>query len=763
MYLFAVQRDNRQKFKRPLYANEKKRAKVFNSIDVEHLHVTHTQMNVAKKSKRYKEHEPFSPSFYGHVDYRYAIGRQVEVNVSKNIFRNIEPFAHNEIVVHFGGDKSTLAYSNSVAPLCIEKGNSPQNSQLTEVWLAPATDSLHNLTQTMDLQMFDQLQLFPAIVLLVEYRKDETGKLSRTSSSAVLLPTKQEQEILNKRLPNVSECEQLDSTMNAYLRDEKLLRQQFASVNIHEGGRLQVLQFDALHVDVGFSDFVAFHTRSVHSINVSILDIDAGFEGFIAIAQGQQIVGIVCVEFDNGPTPLMRRKGVLLTTTFMCTPFKFSESSLVRVGSRLYIDRGSVHDLNPKKADESIGDVSCVQFVVCDVRLVISLDGLAWSECLNHGGARCSNPCPFCLIKLAPDKLHERPYRAAEYRTTKQFDKDVLHHATHPKARTFAGSHGIKGHPMWRFRLCRTVPPTWHIFEGMAGKIWAGVLYSVCRALKLHEKAAIAHYKEYARLEQALSEQMMALESLEKMEGLCETDGDLGFVQSEQSRIQQQIFETQTLQMTLSNEHMEIQKYKDFVEFANQLGIKKHNYRKDSMQNRYQIKLKRGRQTLTTYIRRQFGDVFADDFDSMIKAFAAASSVVLKKCDGIRKSEAVIEQWCTSINACCDAYYSFIEKYGQPNDSGNVTFGNKVHTLRHARDWMRYFGISPAHVDEERLENMHVAVHRALRVYCAVKGADLIKSIWRWVSLNALLRMPPSAGKKTKESVQDDEKIEDDT
>ena len=177
-------------------------------------------MTVAKTNRLYtKDHEPMASTHFIHTDYRYSICIQLEANVKRCLFRNIEPFSKNEIIVHFGSDKSAQATSNSFAPLCIENGNSPFNTQISELWLHPADDSHHNMQQTMDIDMFNALQLFPTFLLLVSFGKTNTGLITGCSAS-LLLSNSVEQDLLNETLPDFIEIGCPDHEIHALFEDE---------------------------------------------------------------------------------------------------------------------------------------------------------------------------------------------------------------------------------------------------------------------------------------------------------------------------------------------------------------------------------------------------------------------------------------------------------------------------------------------------------------------------------------------------------------
>eukprot|EP01083_Nonionella_stella_P123817 373344_1 len=83
-------------------------------------------------------------------------------------------------------------------------------------------------------------------------------------------------------------------------------------------------------------------------------------------------------------------------------------------------------------------------------------------------------------------------------------------------------------------------------------------------------------------------------------------------------------------------------------------------------------------------------------------------------------------------------YYQFVGKYRNTGKGGRANFGFKIHLLWHVCDWIEYFGISPAHIDEQRIEHLHVVINRAIKMFGAVQGRDKLKHIMRYVSLHSL-------------------------
>eukprot|EP01083_Nonionella_stella_P065458 171526_1 len=178
-------------------------------------------------------------------------------------------------------------------------------------------------------------------------------------------------------------------------------------------------------------------------------------------------------------------------------------------------------------------------------------------------------------------------------------------------------------------------------------------------------------------------------------------------------------------------------KYKEFLATAQQNGINEHCYKKNSMQGKTAINLKKSVHQMSQYIVN-IDEELSKDYYEMIFAFDLMCSVVCKKCDGQRKDSKVIDSWIKRIQYFIKIYYQFVGKYRNTGKGGRANFGFKIHLLWHVCDWIEYFGISPAHIDEQRIEHLHVVINRAIKMFGAVQGRDKLKHIMRYVSLHSL-------------------------
>eukprot|EP01083_Nonionella_stella_P078442 214682_1 len=156
------------------------------------------------------------------------------------------------------------------------------------------------------------------------------------------------------------------------------------------------------------------------------------------------------------------------------------------------------------------------------------------------------------------------------------------------------------------------------------------------------------------------------------------------------------------------------------------------------MQGKTAIQLCSSIHQMTKYITDNVDKQFGDDFYDIIRAFKSLCDVICKKCDGQRKDIAIVNAWISRIQYFMKMYYKFVGKYRDKGKRGKPLFGFKIHLLHHVCDWIEYWRISPSHVDEQRIEHLHVVINRAIKLFSAIKGRDKLKHIMRFVSLHSL-------------------------
>eukprot|EP01083_Nonionella_stella_P276114 938035_1 len=723
----GLQRGIRQHLGLPLFANEKERARIIHSVDSEHVYIPETKatMTVSKTHRLAKNNQPVIGSWYAHRGYDDAIAVQIENVINANKFEHITPFKETEIVVHWGSDKCTAATTNSIAPLITKTANTPKNTQLTELWLYPANDSAFNQQQAMNIEMFNQLLLRPAnVILFCDYVNEDNEYQRRASVGTLLMDTQAQKRANTKLSPNNG----AHTVTNPYERDKIELKAKNASVNQHTANILQIIDFAVFGLDISVQEFLEFNNEKVQRIVIPIALIQVGFIGFLAISVQNEIVGTICVDMASN---LNRSAdvfvhGYILGRCHHHTKMDISNIDNLHCNADItkYFQGTHIQDLYPqsmkRKSEPHIVNAWSWWLLVL---ILVS-----------------------CLFIIRKSQLHDTTRHAHQslvYRTSRETNQNVLNYWDNKDTiKTLASTKGIKSAPIWNYRLCRTGIASFHIVEGVAGIIWEAVLCGVRMKLMITNGWKQKEFEEYAEIQQQITTKAMDLQTLQyvfdafKDQESSTIHDNQEMYQEELAIMSHDLCELYTKLAEKCDASPNTTKYKEFLATAQQNGINEHCYKKNSMQGKTAINLKKSVHQMSQYIVN-IDEELSKDYYEMIFAFDLMCSVVCKKCDGQRKDSKVIDSWIKRIQYFIKIYYQFVGKY-RNTKGGRANFGFKIHLLWHVCDWIEYFGISPAHIDEQRIEHLHVVINRAIKMFGAVQGRDKLKHIMRYVSLHSL-------------------------
>ena len=196
--------------------------------------------------------------------------------------------------------------------------------------------------------------------------------------------------------------------------------------------------------------------------------------------------------------------------------------------------------------------------------------------------------------------------------------------------------------------------------------------------------------------------------------------------------------------------------YREYMEFREDIGLKEYGYRAGCHTGQQQKKYVKTKNKMFEYLKNNIDEELAGDWLKLMGAYSWFCLIVHTKwtqndytattkekkedplhsliLDYVKNKDGdLIELFCGKISEFIKVYYWFVEKYRTPGGRGKINYGFKIHTVRHIIPWIRYNRISPAIVDEQQGEHLHILINTAFNIYRNTKGKDQIRCIVRYV------------------------------
>ncbi len=142
------------------------------------------------------------------------------------------------------------------------------------------------------------------------------------------------------------------------------------------------------------------------------------------------------------------------------------------------------------------------------------------------------------------------------------------------------------------------------------------------------------------------------------------------------------------------------------------------------------------------YLQENVDEQLASDYYQLMCKYEWTCNIVCKKWKLTSSSDPdLIQCYVGKLNEFIKGFYYFVKKYKKPGKRGKITYGFKIHELRHVIPWIQAKKISPAYSDEQRMERKHISTNSAFDICRSMKGKDQIRYVLRYIAAMSKYRI----------------------